>query len=467
MHSLAFVGHFLITLIALLAVYWMHRRGTLSSDALKGCGLPKWTIGVLLPGAVVFELVSLKASSPPDLLWDFLNAYYPAGQAVLNNDPAMLHDLVGKGVTGYVNIPVVAYWFAPFSLLPSLIAAVLFTVIGVGSTIAAWWLLVRLAGLQLRERWLFGILFFANGPLLNGIKFGNLSYFILFALAGGLSLLRAGRSGAAGALLGLATVIKPPLALFGFFFLFRRDLMGTVGFVLVGVVTVILSLVLFGWAENLFWFETCIVQYSHSWLSAFSVQSISAFIIRLRPGIGIDYIDSLPQIPTSGENLAATIGTVLLFVIAVAACIRKTTSEFPRDEAQEQSRLDLQYLLVLCLVLVSSPLSWDRYYSWLLMPTAFFLGSRPPFPSSRIMRALGWAAIALVTPLVMRPASLETFGQLAVFRFIVSRLLLGGLLWFGLIGWWLARSGGLLAPLAIGRATGLPRTDGARSKQAA
>ena len=466
MHSLAFVGHFLITLIALLAVYSMHRRVTLSNDERAGCGLSKWAVGGLLVGGVVFELVSLKASSPPDVLWDFLNAYYPAGQAVLNHDTAMLHDLIGKGVTGFVNIPVVAYWFVPFGWLPPLTAAVLYTALGVASTIVAWGLLVRLAGLELRERWLFGILFFANGPLLNGIKFGNLSYFILCALAGGLALLRAGRSGAAGALLGVATVIKPPLALFGFFFLFRRDLMGTVGFVLVGVVTVVLSLLLFGWAENLFWFETCILQYSHSWLSAFSVQSVSAFIIRLRPEIGIDYIDSLPRIPTLGENLAATMVTVSLFVMAVVACIRRT-SEFARDEGQAQARMDLQYLLVLCLVLVSSPLSWDRYYSWLLMPTAFFLGTRPPFPASRIMRGLGWMAIALVTPLVMRPLSLEGLGQLEVFRFVVSRLLFGGLIWFGLVGWWLAQSGGLLAPSSTRRAIELPRTDGSRSGQAA
>ena len=291
MHSLAFVGHLLITVMGLLAVYWMHRRGILSKEEPYGRGLPKWAVGVFLLGALVFELVSLKASSPPDVLWDFLNAYYPAGQAVLNHDPAMLHYLIGKGVTGFVNIPVVAYSFAPFGWLPPLIAAVLYTTIGIASTIAAWWLLVRLARTQLRERWLFGILFLANGPLLNGIKFGNLSYFMLFALAYGLALLRAGRSGAAGALLGVAAVIKPPLALFGLFFLFRRDLTGTIGFVLVGAVTVVLSLLLFGWAENLFWFQTCILQYSHSWLSAFSVQSISAFIIRLRPGIGIDYID--------------------------------------------------------------------------------------------------------------------------------------------------------------------------------
>jgi len=42
MHSLVFVGHFLITVMALLAVYWMHHRGILSMDERQGRGLPKW-----------------------------------------------------------------------------------------------------------------------------------------------------------------------------------------------------------------------------------------------------------------------------------------------------------------------------------------------------------------------------------------------------------------------------------------
>jgi hypothetical protein len=322
-----------------------------------------------------------------------------------------------------------------------------------------------LARLELRERWLLAILFLANGPLLTAIKFGNLSYFLLFALAGGLVLLRAGRSGAAGALLGLAAVIKPPLALFGLFFLFRRDLMGVLGFAFVGVATAVLSLVLVGWADNLYWFDTIILHYSRSWLSAFNVQSMSAFLIRLRPGIGIDYSDALPQLPTPGENLAAVILTGLVIVLAAAACIKDPA--LPPDKAQTESRRDLQYLLVLCLLLVSSPLSWDRYYSWLLMPTAFFLGSQPPFPSSRVMRGLGWLAISLATPLVMRPATLETLGEMTVYRsFVVSRLLFGGLLWFVLIAWWLAMSGGLLTYLSRDSTTEVAQNENPRSSHA-
>jgi hypothetical protein len=394
-------------------------------------------------GGIAFELLSFEVSSTPDRFWDFLNAYYLAGQAVLHHDSAMLRGLIEKGVSGFVNIPAVAYLFAPFALLPPLVATMLFTVIGIGLLVATWFLLVRLAGLELRERVLLAFLFLVNGPLLDGVKYGNLAYFVLFALTAGLALLRSGRSGWAGALLGLATVIKPPLGLFGLFFLLRRDLWGLLGFALVGVAIVALSLVLFGWADNYYWFETIILQYSHGWLSVYSVQSIPAFLLRLRPEI--DYTHALTHIPTSAERLSAGIFTGLIVVIGASAWIRNPRCPQP-NEAQAVSRCDLQYLFFICLVLVSSPLSWDRYYSWLLVPTAFFLGARAAFP--RLVRGLGWLAIALVTPLAMWPDSLGGIGHTTVYRSLaVSHLLFGGLLWFGLIAWWLAYSGGFLSPI--------------------
>lgn len=445
MHRIAYLGHFLIVVVCVLAVFWLARRRALPSGSIPNTAKSVLLVGVAVVVGGLFEILSFQASSPPDRFWDFLNAYYPAGQAALHHDAAMLQSLIGRGVSGFVNIPIVAYLFAPFAWLPPQMAAAAFAVIGVGLTVAAWFLLVRLAGLELRERWLLALLFLVNGPLINGIKFGNLSYFILFALAAGLLLLRAGHATKAGALLGLAAVIKPPLALFGFFFLFRRNFRGLFGFAIVGIGTAVLSLAVFGWADNLRWFETCIVQYSHSWLSAFSVQSISAFIIRLRPGIGIDYIDSLPRLPTPGENLVSMIVTGLLFVTAALACIM--SARRPAQDDQVETRLDLQYILVVCLVLVASPLSWDRYYSWLLLPTAFFLGSMPRFPSSRIANGLAWLAVSLVTPLVIRPNSLGHLGDTTAYKmFFVSHLLFGGLLWFGVVAWWLARSGGRFQP---------------------
>ncbi len=61
-------------------------------------------------------------------------------------------------------------------------------------------------------------------------------------------------------------MIKPSLLIFGLFFLFRRDLRGTVAFSAVCGAFVILSLMAFGMSDNLFWFQKAIVQYSNNWL---------------------------------------------------------------------------------------------------------------------------------------------------------------------------------------------------------
>jgi hypothetical protein len=323
------------------------------------------------------------------------------------------------------------------------LATALFTLIGVGLTLATWFLLVRLADLELRERWLLALLFLFNGPLLNAVKLGNTSYFILFALAFGLALLRQGRSGWAGVVLGVAAIIKPPLALFALFFALRRDIRGVMGFGGIGAAVSLLSLILFGWDDNLHWFETSVVQYSRGWLGAFAVQSIPAFILRLHGSADI-LTDWLSHAPAPGEKLVASVLTALIGLIAGAVCLRRRGAgeQSPSDAGQ---RRDLQYLLVICLCLVSSPMNWAHYFAWLLIPTAFFLGRSLPFPDDRPARVVAWAAIFLVTPLVIWPPNIPNPALMEIYKsWAVSHLLLGGLLWFGVVAWWLARTGGYL-----------------------
>ena len=448
-HSLLYIGSLVATAFGILAIFRLAARRALPSIHLTARNLPIW--GLVALAVILFELVCFKLSSPPTACWDFIRAYYPAGRAALYHDTAALKALIGLGVAGgFVNIPVVAYLFAPLGWLSPKMAAILFTLVGVGSTVAAWFMLVRLARLELRERWLLAFLFLANGPLLSGIKWGNISFYLVFALAAGLVLIRAQRSVAAGVLLGVAAVLKPALALFFLFFLLRRDWRGALGFALTGVATALLSLVLFGWPENLYWLQTSILQYSHSWLAVSGNQSVPAFLFRLHapPDILLDFS---AKAPGAGENLLAHAITSLMFVIAAIACFRlgkRTTAV--EDAAQAEARLDLQYLLTICLCLVGSPLSWAHYYAWLLIPTAFFLGGRGALGASRPARIVGWIAIALVTPLVLwpQPAAPSPLATLYA-SFTVSHHLFGGLLWFGLIAWWLARTGGLLSRPAV------------------
>lgn len=125
---------------------------------------PVLWVGVMT-GCLVLAILTFAVVDPQYPFWDYRSAYYPAGKAVLN-DPGSLAALMGKGVNGFVNLPIVAYLFAPFSILSLRYAIGLFTLVGLATTAVAWRLLVGLAGLKGAERWLLLLLFVANGPLL-------------------------------------------------------------------------------------------------------------------------------------------------------------------------------------------------------------------------------------------------------------------------------------------------------------
>ena len=417
-----------------MAIYWLSRHRP-----------PRWTIAPIAVGVVLFAIESARQSWPGgEAFFDFFTAYYPAGVAAFHHDPAALTAVTSRGVAGFVNMPIVAYLFAPFVMFGPAGAVALFTALGVGLTVAAWGLLAKLAQLETRERLILAWLFLANGPLLNAILLGNTSHIVLFALIAGLVLMRAGRSGAAGALLGLTAILKPPLLLFGVFFLLRRDARGVAGFAASCGAVVLASLAVFGWADNVHWFEACILPFSHDWVAAINVQSIDAFAARL--SFGTDVLGKWEAYPpTPGERLLAEVMTATVFLAAIFACLKRPAGPSPEPEGQGGTRRDLQYMLVICLALVASPLSWSHYYAWLLIPTAFFLRLQPSLPL--VGRWLGWTAVALIMP----PLSwLEPSNPLVAKFYVsvfVSHFLFGGLLWFGLLGWRLARSGGWLTRL--------------------
>jgi hypothetical protein len=378
-------------------------------------------------------MVTFRASDPPAgfLFSDFLIAYYPAGQAVLE-DPQRLEGLLEKGVRGFVNLPVVAWLFAPLAALPQGAAILVFTLLGVAAAVAAWWLLCRVARLGVRESCLLGLLFAANGPLLYSLKEGNTSHLVLLGLVAGLALLRDGRHAAAGAVLGACAVIKPPLALFGLYFLLRRDRAGLAGFASAGAGAVLASLLLAGWTLNLHWFEFSVLKFSTQWLAAYNVQSLPAFVLRLAPD-SQQFLHEWTAIPEigAGQRLA---GNLLRAAVVLSAAVAwwRAPAFAGADPAREAKRRDLQFLLVVCLALVASPLSWSHYYAWLLVPAAFILGPHG-LRDGRWPQALACIAIVLATALV-RPLAFGDGALAAAYRaFGVSHLLLAGLLAFGLV----------------------------------
>ena len=397
---------------------------------------PAWALPAL---CAVAALALFAISEPRHLFEDFRAAYYQAGQAVLDS-PAALGPQIERGVDGFVNLPVVAYLFAPFALLPDKAAAVLFTLIGLAATAGAFLLLVRLAGLRGPGFWLLLLLFAINGPLQNSLKEGNTTHIVLLLLAAGLWLLRGRRDVAAGLLLGLAAVIKLPLMLFGLYFLLRRNWGATAGFAGFCGVAGLLSLAIFGWEMHWHWLQLSVLQFSSHPLGAFNVQSVTGFLVRLAEGPAALMDWETLRTPPPLQRMTGTVAVGLLYLTALLACVKGASHAARNRDAEGSRGQDLEYMLVLVMAVVSSPLSWSHYYLLMLMPAAFFLAPGSALAASATRHALGWAAILLTTPAVLVIAFANPGLMEAYARFGVSYLLFGGLMWFGLLAWSRARA---------------------------
>lgn len=399
--------------------------------------LPMPVRTALIIAGLVLTVLTFAAVEPSYLFSDFRIAYYPAGRAVLEG-PGVLGALVEKGVHGFVNLPILAYLFAPLGLLHLRFAIGLFTLAGLVVTLAAWKLLVHIADLRGGERWMLLLLFALSGPLQYSIKEGNTSHWVLFALVLALYLLRAGRLIAAGAVLGVAAVLKLPLLLFGVYLVLRRDWRGTIGFAGVCGAVVASSMLVFGWSFLLHWYDSCVRPFSRQWIAAFNVQSLQSFVLRWQ--VAPERLnDWAAAYPTPGQAIAGYVVVGLVSLLGFWCCIKGAMRGEGQEGSAPGSRRTREFLLVLCLALVSSPLSWSHYYAWLLIPTAFFLSSRSPFTSGPAARMVGWTALCLTAPLVRlvqfsNPALMAGYVDIGV-----SHLLFGGLLWFGLIAWSMAQ----------------------------
>jgi hypothetical protein len=377
--------------------------------------------------ALVFAIALLLASDPPDLMADFTDAYHAAGVA-LQAGPAGLAPLIERGVEGFVNLPLVAWLFWPFGLLPVGWAMALFGLLGVAATLWCWVLVARLAGLDQQRSALLLLLFAANGPLLYGLKEGNTSHFVLLLLVLAMTCVKQRRDVAAGALLGVAAVIKPPLLLLGAYFLLRRRWRVVAGGSAVVAGCAGISLMIFGWDLHERWYELCIRRFSGQPVPAFNVQSIQAFLLRIQEGTG----SVLDWSPVAFAHPFAIWSKVLVAMAALAALAALL---WPRSAAQRTAAGGwmLEVQLVVVLVCVISPISWSHYYTWLLLPIAFFLADSCPLRQQRWLHLAGWMGIVLASAPIVATGWVPGWSIVPWFAISTSGLLLAGLLWLVLL----------------------------------
>jgi hypothetical protein len=392
--------------------------------------------GVLMCAAMAVFM--FRISEPPDLFSDFYKAYYPAARAVVQKDgAAALAESMRHGAGGFVNLPILAYLFAPFGWLPPAAAGHLFFILGVLATIAAWQALSRLAGLDRARSLLLLFVFASCGPLHNSLREGNTTHFILLLLVLGLGLMRSGRGFTAGLLFGLAALVKLPLLLLGVYFFLTARWRVALGGACICAVAGLASLGVFGLDMHHHWHEHSIKPFAETPLAAFNVQSVQGFVARIQHG-GRYLTDWTPhpQHPLARSASSLAVG-LLVLAVALGIALSRRARNTRKAPATARDPADLEFCIVLMLAMMISTVSWSHYYLWLLLPAAFLIGGGTPALAPQAVRFSGWAALAAALPPVVlvhfansKLASLHA--RLLVSHYLIAAGLLLGLFLFAI-----------------------------------
>lgn len=380
-------------------------------------------------GGTAIHILLWQVSEPPDIFSDFYKAYWPAAEYLSDNGLSATWPLTEKG--GFSNLPIFGWLFVPLVPLGEEPAAWTYLAIGLAALLGAWALLTRLAALKAPFAAILLFLFLVNGPVLNSLREGQSTHFILLLLVAALLLWRAKLEYAAGVVLGVCAVIKLPLLLFGAYFLLRRRWRIVAGGAMSMTAVGLLSLSLFGVAGHLGWYAEWVAPFLHTAIPAFNVQSIDGFLIRLAAEV-TDLRDWEPREPSLAHRIARLCAFAVMFGGSYWVVWRAAGSG-PRvpGSSGASARDLLEFVLVLTLALITSPVSWTHYYLLMLLPWGLYLGGQLALPddaATRWLMRIGYSLAAL--PVIM-PAEVEPNWPTAILaRTVVSAWLFGGLLMF-------------------------------------
>ncbi len=401
-----------------------------------------WFAAIVVGGLIHLALWPL--SEPPVLFSDFKKAYWVAGVELWNEGFSATYPFTIQG--NWSNLPVLAWPFALLVPFGQTAAGWIYLGVGLLATGAAWWLLCRVAGLRGPMAAALLFLFFLNGPLLNTLREGNSTHFVLFFLVLGVAFWQGQRGYLAGLAFGMAATIKPALLLVGVYFLLRRRWPIVAGGATTIALAGLLSLALFGVAAHVLWFQETIGYNMGQATPAFNAQSIDGFLIRLSTGATeLFYWGPIP-LPTP-HKIARYIMLALMgggFIwLMLRAEMRSLISAKPGAPTPQDF---LQLSIVLVFVLVISPLSWTHYYAYLLLPLGLYLGGKLPLPGDAATRWLFWPGYALASlPVVMPALNLnpdppQAWHHELIAMTVVSAWLFGALLMLACFarGGWLA-----------------------------
>lgn len=388
---------------------------------------PKGRVGSWLAVAafgIAAQAILWSLSEPADLFSDFYKAYFPAADRLLTEGAVATWETTESAAVGFVNLPILAWLFVPLALLGEPAAGWAFLALGAVAIAAIYVLMLRLGDFNIATGAMLALSILASGPLVNSLREGNTTHFILLLLVLALLLWRAGYEYAAGLLLGLCALFKLPLMLFGLYVLLRGRWRMVAGGATAIVGAVFLSIAVFGPEINIDWYRNCIQPFLGGVMPAFNVQSVDGFLARLESGPAL-LMEWTPLAPSLWHKIVRSVVLSAMFIFAFVAIIRGDRSA---PGARPFERDALEFSIVLALAVVTSPVSWSHYYLLLLLPWALYLGGRLALPDDATTRWLMAGGMLLASlPVIVLPVGSGLVAAI-VSRTLVSAWMFGGLM---------------------------------------
>lgn len=361
---------------------------------------------IILIITVIYWIIS----EPQKPFGDFTKAYYLAGQQILEN-PSSLYNRLNGNLT-FVNIPIIALLFTPFSMFSKSIAVLIMTALGTLANLAACYLAIRLARINGWKRLALIVFFAANGPLYYNLKMGNTTQYVLLLLLGTIFCFRAKQNIWAGVLTAIAALIKLPFLLFGLYFVFRKYWHVLIGFIITLSVVLGTSFLLFGIDLHITWYSQCIEPYLGKPLAAFNIQSIDGFLARI---LTTNSLQNWTPIEV-GFSFKLVKYLLVSLILGTAIWIGWKCSRFSDSQSEAT-----EFSIVLCLCILLSPISWTHYYLVLLIPLALYLGNELNMPKGRF-----WSGAIIINFIFLSLPIVNFESNSLIVRILASHYFISG-----------------------------------------
>lgn len=363
---------------------------------------------------------------------DFDEAYYRAGRMIGRGSAVEIYaaESTAEDSGYFVNVPIVAWLFAPLALLPKGLAGDVFLALNVAASVASLLLLLqRVAAAGTLAHYALTLAFATSGPLISALNLGQTTPLVLLLLLGGERALRSERDSVAGIALATAALIKVPLLAFLPYFAYRRRwrLVAVCATVIVAVMA--LSLALHGLPMHKAYLDAAFARHFGRALPSHNCQSIAAVVARLSTDAPLWTWQPVGLPPPAALVHWASVGAVL----AVAGAALRRRGPIP------YARMMVELALVFSASLLVAPVYWSHYGVWLLPAAVAAAGAGAATVTLPRLCAVVVAVLLINIPIPPRPL-IERFSGDLWFRFLISHQAAGTLLLFVVCAWRLVKA---------------------------